>query len=495
MIEEKVKFGKSKVFFDTFTRRPGPTKKNMHYCPGCGHGILHKLVAEAVEANGIQEKALIIAPVGCAVFSYYYYDCGGISVPHGRAPAVGTGMARTRPENFVISYQGDGDLAAIGYNEFIQAANRGENMAVFFVNNSNYGMTGGQMAPTTLIGQKTTTSPYGRRVENDGYPMNVCEMINTLPAPIYIERVALTSTANILKARKAMIKAVKLLKERKGFSFVEIISPCPVNLKMDSAAINKFIDEEMTKVFPIKCYRDHSEEATPYFPPTPIKKPSEVKDLLFPKKLDIGVAPDFRNTSELFASEQRIKCAGFGGQGILSLGHMLATMAKLRNFNVTWLPAYGPEQRGGAASCSIIMSRDRIGSPMVDSGCNLLIAMTQTALDKFLKELKKGGILIYDNSTMTLPESAVKDYTVLGIDASAIALEMGNLRCANSVTLGALAAVLDKKYLDDADRIDFDKAFTEAVMDQFSSKPQVIELNKKAYLAGKKAAAETMDKN
>ena len=133
MTEERVKFGKSKVFFDTFERRPGPIKKNMHYCPGCGHGILHKLIAEAVEDLGIQEKTIIIAPVGCAVFSYYYYNCGGISVPHGRAPAVGTGLSRALPDDFVISYQGDGDLAAIGLNEFLQAANRGENMSVFFV--------------------------------------------------------------------------------------------------------------------------------------------------------------------------------------------------------------------------------------------------------------------------------------------------------------------------------------------------------------------------
>lgn len=213
MTGETVKFGKSKVFFDTFERRPGPIKKNMHYCPGCGHGILHKLIAEAVEYHGIQKKTIIIAPVGCAVFSYYYYNCGGISVPHGRAPAVGTGLVRALPENFVISYQGDGDLAAIGLNEFLQAANRGENMAVFFVNNSTYGMTGGQMAPTTLPGQKTATSPCGRQIETDGYPLKVCEMVNALAAPIYIERVALTSTPKILQARNAVRKAVGLLKE------------------------------------------------------------------------------------------------------------------------------------------------------------------------------------------------------------------------------------------------------------------------------------------
>ena len=149
-MKEMVKFGKSPVFFDKFTRRPGPIQDNMHYCPGCGHGILHKLIAEAVAERGIQDKTIILAPVGCAVFAYYYFNCGGISVSHGRAPAVGTGVSRSTPDSCVISYQGDGDLGAIGFNEFLQAANRGENMTVFFVNNTNYGMTGGQMAPTTL---------------------------------------------------------------------------------------------------------------------------------------------------------------------------------------------------------------------------------------------------------------------------------------------------------------------------------------------------------
>ena len=274
MSEEKIKFGKSKVFFDTFTRRPGPIKKNMHYCPGCGHGILHKLIAEAIEYHDIQKKTVIIAPVGCAVFSYYYYNCGGISVPHGRAPAVGTGLVRALPDNFVISYQGDGDLAAIGLNEFLQAANRGENMAVFFVNNSTYGMTGGQMAPTTLPGQKTATSPCGRQIETDGYPLKVCEMVNALAAPVYIERVALTSTAKIMKARTAIRKAVGLLKERKGFSLVEILSPCPVNLKMDAKTINRFIDEQMSRYFPLGCLRDNTESATPcYFAP-PVHGPT-----------------------------------------------------------------------------------------------------------------------------------------------------------------------------------------------------------------------------
>jgi len=488
-MSEIVKYGRSKVFFDTFERRPGPIKKNMHYCPGCGHGILHKLIAEAVEKHGIQENTVLIAPVGCAVFAYYYFNCGSISVPHGRAPAVGTGAGRAKPESFVISYQGDGDLGAIGFNEFIQAANRGERMSVFFVNNSNYGMTGGQMAPTTLPGQKTATSPYGRDVKTDGYPMRISEIVNSLEAPIYIERVALTSTARIQAARKAVNKAVENLSKRKGFSLVEVLSPCPVNLKMNAEEINDFIENKMTQFFPLGCLRDRSAEISEGTLPAPeILKEDEVRSVLFPQQAEgIGVDSSFKNTSELFNRELRIKVSGFGGQGILSLGHTFADMGRLRNFNVSWMPSYGPEQRGGSASCSVIISRDAIGSPIVDRDCDLLIAMTQTALDKFRHELKPNGILVYDRSSMKTPELG-KDNILLGIDSLDIAThKVGNPKCANSVLLGALVKLLEGRFLNAEDAADFEKVFGEAIRVSFGSKPKVVEQNMAAFAAGKEA--------
>ena len=491
-MSEKVKFGRSPVFFETFNRKPGQAKKNMHYCPGCGHGILHKLIAEAIDHYGIQKNTMFIAPVGCAVFAYYYFNCGSISVPHGRAPAVATGISRSTPESYVISYQGDGDLGAIGFNEFIQAANRGEKITVFFVNNSNYGMTGGQMAPTTLPGQKTTTSPYGRKVETEGFPLKASEIVNALEAPVYIERVALTSTANILKARKAVFKGIENLKERKGFSLVEVLSPCPINLKMTAEEVNKFIEEKMTQFFPLGCVRDRSAEAVPYIPPAVIREADTVKETLYPAKLTEGVAKDFRNESKIFDKEIRIKLGGFGGQGILSLGKMIADMARIRNFNVTWMPSYGPEQRGGSASCSVILSRGRIPSPIINKDCDLLISMTKTALDKFGKELKEDGILIYDSSSITSPDN--KCAVSLGIDALAIAEnKVGNGKVANSVLLGALAVILEKKgFLEGSDVADYDKCFEEAVVECFSSKPQVIEANIKAFVEGKKSAEENL---
>ena len=485
-MSEKVKFGRSPVFFDTFTRRPGPIKKNMHYCPGCGHGILHKLIAEAVDHFGIQKNTKFISPVGCAVFAYYYFNFGNISVPHGRAPAVATGVSRANPEDYVISYQGDGDLAAIGFNEFLQAANRGENITVFFVNNSNYGMTGGQMAPTTLPGQKTTTSPYGRNPLTEGYPTPVCEIVNALTAPVYIERVALTTPARVAAAKRAVFKGIQNLKERKGFSLIEVVSPCPVNLKMSAEQVNEFIEKQMMNYFPLGVVRDKTAETESRPMPAPvIRDEAEVEKILLTEKRADSVAPDFRNTSSMFDNELRVKIGGFGGQGILSLGVMLANMGMLRNFNVSWMPSYGPEQRGGSACCSVIVSRKMIPSPILENGIDLMIAMTQTALEKYLPGLKEDGILIYDCASVKLPElpATVRTY---GIDAIDIAAnQLGSAKCANSVLMGALAAVLAANGLNEADQADFDRAFKEAVEEKFGKKPGAVEMNIKAYNTGK----------
>ena len=227
-------FEKSPAFYDTFERKGGPAKQATHYCPGCGHGNIHKMMAEALHDLGLTDRTVLVSPVGCSVFAYYYFDCGNIQAAHGRAPAVATGIKRANPNAIVMSYQGDGDLAAIGTAETIHAANRGENITVFFVNNAIYGMTGGQMAPTTMIGQKTATTPLGRETEMHGNPIRVAELIASLPAPTYIERVAIGNAKHVMKARKAIRKALKIQAEGRGYSFVEILSPCPTGWKMDS---------------------------------------------------------------------------------------------------------------------------------------------------------------------------------------------------------------------------------------------------------------------
>ena len=225
-MEYEIIHSKSTSFYDRFERK-AELQHQTHYCPGCGHGIAHKLIADAIEELGVKDNTILVSPVGCSVFAYYYFDVGNVQAAHGRASAVATAIKRAHPDKLVISYQGDGDLAAIGTAEIIHAANRGENITVFFVNNAIYGMTGGQLAPTTLVGQTSTTSPWGRRPTNEGYPLHVAELLSSLEAPVYIERVALSDNKNIMRARKAVKKALELQKQGAGFSLVEILSPCP----------------------------------------------------------------------------------------------------------------------------------------------------------------------------------------------------------------------------------------------------------------------------
>src|SRR5215470_11204568 len=222
---------KSSAFYDVYERK-GELQHQTHYCPGCGHGVAHKLIAEALGELNAQDDTIFVSPVGCSVFAYYYFDVGNVQAAHGRAPAVATAVKRGCPGKIVISYQGDGDLAAIGTAEIVHAANRGEKITVFFINNAIYGMTGGQMAPTSLVGQLTTTSPWGRRPTNEGLPLRMAELLATLEAPAYIERVALCDNKNIMKTRKAVRKALDLQRKGVGFSFVEILSPCPTIWKM-----------------------------------------------------------------------------------------------------------------------------------------------------------------------------------------------------------------------------------------------------------------------
>ena len=233
-----IKHQKPKVFYDVFDRK-GPGQKTTHYCPGCGHGTVHKLLAEAICDLNIEDQVVFCNPVGCSVFLYYYFKTGNIQCPHGRAPAIGSAIKRTLEDSIIISYQGDGDLGGIGAAEIVHAANRGEHMAVIFVNNAIYGMTGGQMAPTTLLGQKTTTTPLGRNKDRDGYPMRIAEIIDTMEAPVFIERVSVGSPKSVMKARAAIRKALQNQKEKKGFSFVEILAPCPINWKLSPTDARK----------------------------------------------------------------------------------------------------------------------------------------------------------------------------------------------------------------------------------------------------------------
>ena len=233
----------------------------LHYCPGCTHGIIHRLVAEAIDELGIEGRAIGVAPVGCAVMAYDYFTCDMVEAAHGRAPAVATGLKRALPENIIFTYQGDGDLASIGMAETVHSATRNENITVIFVNNAIYGMTGGQMAPTSLPGQVTQASPYGRDVKTAGFPIRVCELLATLDGPEYIERVAVNNVKNVKNAKKAILKAFKNQVEGKVFSLIEVVSSCPTNWGMTPTAALEWVENKMLPYYPLGVYKDRSAES------------------------------------------------------------------------------------------------------------------------------------------------------------------------------------------------------------------------------------------
>jgi 2-oxoisovalerate ferredoxin oxidoreductase beta subunit len=433
-MSQKLLIKKPESFCEFYYKKPGADKHSTHYCPGCGHGNMHKLIAEALADFGVTERTLIVNPVGCSVFAYYYFDCGNVQVPHGRAPAVGTALSRCNPDSVVICYQGDGDLAAIGTNELIHAANRGENMTIFFVNNAIYGMTGGQMAPTTLIGQKTMTTPYGRTVKNEGYPIRVCELLSSLEAPVYLERVALTDAKHIAKARQAVRKAIKNQIDKKGFSLVEALAPCPTGWKVAPQDAAKWIEDNMFPYFKLGVYKDVADTREPIVRDENILEPDMVLEKLGlnidkndGEHVKPSVLPKYANPS--------IKISGFGGQGVLLLGEVLAKASMKTGYNVSWLPSYGPEMRGGTAFCSVIVQDTKIGSPMAVYP-NVLIAMNRPSLEKFEKDILPGGIILYNSSLIEIkPER--DDLEVVSVPVTEIADELGNVKISNMVALGA----------------------------------------------------------
>lgn len=450
---------------EVFTRKGGAAPTATHYCPGCGHGIITKLIGMAMDELGIRERCVVISPVGCAVFAYYYFNCGNVQTAHGRAPAVGTGISRASDGAIVISYQGDGDLASIGLNETLQAANRGEKIAVFFVNNTVYGMTGGQMAPTTLAGEVTATSPNGRDPREMGYPIHMCELISQLQAPVFVERVAVSDIGNIRKARKAITKALEIQRDGKGYAFVEILSNCPTNLRQNTQASIDFVNNEMASEFPVKNFRDRSAETESYRRAEPVWEKSAL-DAMY--ELETKAAPDAPIDPSVRSVGVRI--AGFGGQGVLSLGLIIAKAACQSRKHTSWYPSYGPEQRGGTANCSVQISGEAIGSPVVSSP-DLLIALNRPSLLKFIGDVKAGGVVLYDEriEDVTFPEGV----RVLAVPAVRLATEAGSEKAANTIMLGVVSALdgtgVGRQY------------FIDAMNENFTEKPKLLELNRRAF--------------
>ncbi|HEY4979559.1 MAG TPA: 2-oxoacid:acceptor oxidoreductase family protein [Candidatus Acidoferrum sp.] len=428
MDEYQVIESKSPVFYDKYERK-SELQHQTHYCPGCGHGVVHKLIAEAITDLGCQDRTIFVSPVGCSVFAYYYFDLGNVQAAHGRTPAVATAVKRSNPESMVIGYQGDGDLAAIGTAEIVHAANRGEKISIFFMNNAIYGMTGGQMAPTTLVGQSSSTSPWGRRPSNEGFPLHMAELLSTLQAPVYIERVALTDNKNLMKVRKAVRKALQLQHEGAGFTFVEILSPCPTIWKMTPQDSRKWMEENMLPVFPLGVFRDRKPEYTENsVPQTTVAKLFGLEAK--PEEVPLPIAPHKAQP------DLAVKIAGFGGQGVLLLGQIIAEMGMLEGREVSWLPSYGPEMRSGSAHCHVCLANERVGSPLVDHP-DVLIAMNELSLYKFAAHAALRGTILYNDSK--LPEGFTTQHApILCVPASEIADALGTTKATNMVMLGAL---------------------------------------------------------
>lgn len=457
-------FQRPRALNAVYRHKGGAAPTATHYCPGCGHGVIHKLIGAAIDEAGVQDRTIVVSPVGCAVFAYYYFDTGNVQVPHGRAPAAGTGLSRARDDAVVLLYQGDGDLASIGLNETIQAANRGEKMAVFFVNNTVYGMTGGQMAPTTLMGEVTATSPEGRNAADNGYPIHMCELLATLNAPVYIERVSVSDVAHIRKAKKAIQNALDIQRDGLGYAFIEILSNCPTNLKQDNEAQTRWINDHMEKEFPLGVYRDRRAEATPKKRPAAIFDKATL-DRLY--ELDAHAAPE-APVDAAFGTIG-VKMAGFGGQGVLSMGVILTRAACEAKRFTSWFPSYGPEQRGGTANCSVRVSGQPVGSPTV-AYPDVLVALNRPSLERFAGDVVPGGWIVYDDSIegVTLP-SGVRG---VAAPARALAREAGNERMANTAMLGVLLGL-------DATRLPRE-AFESAIRANFAEKPALVPGNIKA---------------
>ena len=437
--EYEVVHGKAKAFYETYARKD-ELQHQTHYCPGCGHGTIHKMLARAIDELGIQDKTVLISPVGCSVFAYYYFDVGNVQAAHGRAPAVATGVRRSRPESFVISYQGDGDLAAIGSAEILHAANRGENITVIFVNNAIYSMTGGQYAPTTLLGQKSTTSPKGRSAANEGYPLRMSELLATLEAPVYIERVGLGDNKQIAQANRAIKRAVENQVKGLGFSLIEVLSPCPTIWKLSPVDSQRWVRDVMEKTFPLGVFCDRTKQAQP-------RELPEAEPALEELPRILGVAHDDLpegNAARMAPGKDvdlHVRVAGFGGQGVLLLGEVLAEAGLDAGLEVSWLPSYGPEMRSGTSNCHVRLSREPIDSPLVMLP-DVLVAMNEPSLRKFDASVRSGGWVIYNGDVF--PEDLARnDVRVMALPFTRIADDLGYARAANMVMLGALLEISD----------------------------------------------------
>lgn len=462
------------VFYERFERHDhgtGLKGRSTHYCPGCGHGLVHKYLAEAIDILGIQDRTVAISPVGCSVFLHYYLDVGNSQAAHGRAPAVALGHKLANPEAVVVSYQGDGDLASIGLAEILFAAQLGIPLTVLFINNAIYGMTGGQMAPTTLMGQRTTTSPDGRD-RTMGSPLRMAEMIAQLDGPVYVERVALFDSKQRVKAQKAIRRALQLQAEGRGLTFVEVLSECPIHLHMTPQEAEQWVKEKMTQVYPLGVKKDLTVD--PWFAP---KRPSFDADLL---RTLVGGAEESADRHcptfprHVFGPDVALKLAGAGGDGAQTAAMLIARAAINEGFDATHIPSYGPESRGGTSYADVRIAEDEVLSPAAPTP-HVLVAFNAPSLVKFAPSVVSGGTIVYDSSVIDALPQLDPTVKVVAVPASQIALDLGKAMVKNVVAIGALQA---------ATGLLPPKTFLAAIHQALHGKSALIPVNEEAFARG-----------
>jgi 2-oxoisovalerate ferredoxin oxidoreductase beta subunit len=466
------------VFYQKFDRHShgeGLKGQSTHYCAGCGHGLAHKYLADAIEELGIQDNTVLVSPVGCSVFAYYYFDTGNTQAAHGRAAAVALGHKMANPAATVISYQGDGDLASIGLAETVAAAQLGVPITVIFINNATYGMTGGQMAPTSLMGQTTATSPEGRSKLN-GEPMKMAELIASLDGPVYVERVALFWPAGRKKAARAIKKAVQIQKEGRGYAFVEVLAECPTHLKMTPDKAEQWVKENMVPIFPLGVKKDTTVE--PWFK---LLAPS-FEAGIFTKTVEASTEAQTRFCkgfpAHLDPHDISMKLAGAGGDGAQTAAMLVAIAAINEGFDGTHIPSYGPESRGGTSYADVHVAKDEVLNPASPTP-DILIAFNAPSLAKFGLTVKKGGFIIFDSSVAKDVKPGDPSITVVGVPFTEIAAGLGKLVVKNIVALGALQA---------ATNLFPKETFVTAIKEALKEKAKLIPLNEQAFQSGMDAA-------
>ncbi len=467
------------VFYPRFDRHAhgeGLKAHSTHYCAGCGHGIVHKYIAEVVEELGIQDRTINVSPVGCAVFLYYYLDVGNTQAAHGRAPAVALGHKMANPNSVVISYQGDGDLASIGLAEIMHLGELGIPITVIFINNANYAMTGGQMAPTTLPGQKTTTTPFGRN-RMYGTPLRMAEIMAQMDGPVYVERVALYDNKQRIRAKRAIKKAIQLQVENKGMAFIEVLSECPTQWHMSPQESEKWVKEEMTKYYPLGVKKDLTGNLDGWFHIDPPIFDSQ--KVLAEIGASDQIAPRFGEAFPSHLAEQdiAIKFAGAGGDGAQTAAMLVTRTAINEGWDATHIPSYGPESRGGTSYADVHVAEEEVLSPAAPNP-QLLVAFNAPSLKKFAPRVQENGIIVYDSSVISEIPDVAPSIRMHGIPFSEIAVQqLGKLMVKNIVALGAFQA---------ATQIFPEEAFLYAIeaMLREKGKADLIDINRRAFLAG-----------